>query len=69
MITVNIVGPVDHEKWYRIWKQAAVLLKVCVSDRGKGGAVYGLGEKHILIQNLGEAVVDVRLTKCFRARE
>ena len=43
-ITVRIVGPPDHEKWYAIWRQAAIVTKVCVYDRNKAGTAFALGE-------------------------
>ena len=43
-ITVRIVGPADHEKWYTIWRQAAIVTKVCVYDRNKAGTAFALGE-------------------------
>ena len=43
-ITIRIVGPPDHEKWYTIWKNAAVLTKVCAYDRNRAGTAFALGE-------------------------
>lgn len=37
-------GPQDQENWYEIWKMSAAIVRLCVSNSGRPGVAYGMGE-------------------------
>ncbi len=44
-IIVRTSGPPETEKWYTIWKNVAAVVKLCVSERSKGGIAFRMGEE------------------------
>lgn len=43
-VTVTTDGPPDRSTHYDVWRNAAAIVQLCLSQQGKPGLAYGLGK-------------------------